>query len=339
MAPSLVPRVPLGHVVIGPPNAFTTFAFDVAKIVLATQPSRSVRPVDRTDSISDLALARPVYLCNFPSLEIVDAIESGDLAVLFVDSDALRVTHPLRLPAGAPPHEAIRAQTASAIANLAIGRSAMATRLGWSATKSVAGYAKDVGRWLSIAIPDEDIAGLCQSLGFSSDEAWSDTLFDQHSADAAPDAFTQELTTLIVDPLFAMALGQASRPVVWPTEVFFSGDHLDHQAPKVADVTGPARVIYYGPYFHLPPAKYRVEAILAFSKHIEDVPFSLEIHGSYCLARVRIDPRAEGAYRGEFNLTHRVATDTLEIRLRIDQGAIEGQVSLSELRFFVDDQP
>ena len=51
--------------------------------------------------------------------------------------------------------------------------------------------------------------------------------------------------------------------------------------PSVADVTGAARIIYYGPYFHLPPGTYKVRLIVAFSAQARGTPFRLTVYSNH----------------------------------------------------------
>jgi hypothetical protein len=154
---------------------------------------------------------------------------------------------------------------------------------------------------------------------------------------ARPDAARWPIATAtsVLDPLAALGRGDGVRPIVWPTEVFLSGDKPDHPVPPVAAVAGPPRTLYYGPYFHLPPARYRVELVMGFSPEVADVPFLLEMHANYCLARVRIDRRQSREYRGYFVMNHTDPIATLEIRLRNAVAVAAGHTELIELRFFV----
>jgi hypothetical protein len=51
-------------------------------------------------------------------------------------------------------------------------------------------------------------------------------------------------------------LGPAEN-ITWPIETFLSGDRPDTPASLVADLTGGARILYYGPYFYLPSGSWK----------------------------------------------------------------------------------
>jgi len=140
----------------------------------------------------------------------------------------------------------------------------------------------------------------------------------------------------VIEPLLAMARGDTFRPVVWPNIVFKFADDPDNAPPQEAEIGGPSRVLFYGPYLYLPPARYRAESVLYFSEEITDVPFIVEFHCGTLLARARIEKQRAGAYRGYCLIDHRDATSTVEVRIRNEQGVEHGRLSLIELLFFVE---
>ena len=94
------------------------------------------------------------------------------------------------------------------------------------------------------------------------------------------------------------------------------------------DLTGPARVICYGPYFRLPPGRWTARVRLAFSPHCMGAPLALEMHGEaqrgHCRFRV---PRA-GLFEAVFPFVIPSAREALELRLVSERGAIEGALGI-----------
>lgn len=338
-------RAVLGTVVIGPHGVLTTWVFDVVRRLCAHDPARTVRLIDRGDSIEGLAVPKPIYLTHYPSPSLLAAIESGDANVLCVLDDPVDVAAYLQSALGLPLLEAVRAQTATAVANLIISRADDVLLLNRATEQTVRSVVTRIASHLSLFHGREDsmdvIEPVCDGHGAAFGLEGVLAASDDHyvpplrlTAGAAPDDL-MTIATSVLDPLVAMARGDTLRPVAWPTPVFKFGDRPDDAPPRVAEVSGPARVLYYGPYFYLPPARYRVEAILAFSDEIQDVPFVLEVHGATWMAKARIERRKPGGYRGYFILDHQDPMATIEIRLRNETDVPQGRLALIELLFFV----
>jgi len=343
----MISKAPLGDVVIGAHGGFLTWIFD-----LIQQLAPSLRRVIKIDPAEKLELwrePRPILLTTYPSDDILDAIERGDLNVLFVSEDALDVSLFLHRTFDFPVLDAMRLQTASAVANLTIGRSDRVRYLDRASLRNVGQVVSCLATALYGHPVDQESRTRFEEKAFSgldTDSQVEDALA-RHLNHYAPPIRSQSLpgehydpllfvAADVLDPLMAMAKGHTIRPVVWPTQVFKFGDRPEAPPPRTANISGPSRNLFYGPYFHLPPARYRVEAIIEFSDEIQDIPFVLEVAGQRELARARIAYRKAGNYRGYFYFDHHDAQSTVEIRLRNEQGVQRGKLSLVEMALFVE---
>jgi hypothetical protein len=336
-------------VVIGPHGLMANWVFGIVDSLVAYCPGRTTRTVDKCDTIDLMALPRPVYFANYPCPSLIDAIDSGLFDVLLVVEDPPDVTAYLQAALGLPFMEAIRSQTASAVANLAISQAAHVLLIDRSsertAGQTVTRIATHLGQSFGLSLDDYTIASVIEvaTNGLGASASVEEVLAARgdhytmplRSRPVAETTANDLLARDVIDPLIGLAQRGATRPVVWPTAVFKFSDNPNGPAPQTAEVTQLIRNIYYGPYFYLPSARYRVEAVLGFSEEIKDLPFVMEVHGSRWLANAKIDRRRAGDYRGYFMLDHRDSTATLEIRLRNDARGGHGHLSLFELLFFV----
>lgn len=324
-----------GTVVVVMPGPATGWACDAVAAIVAER-GIGLRLIDRTDDIDLGTAGGTVHLCQFPGRSVIAGIEQGQLeAVLLVEDPLVSVAHAMGT-SGSTFLEAVRSLSASLVANLAIGRTSR-SRLVFPAYEQPAlATARRLAGAMGLGGDPATLGGLIGALAPAA--APEATLAAAVHA-RAPVPRIAELSEAqrravlsVAAGAIEMAQGNPGRPIVWPTEVFFSGDRPNEPAPRIAPVMGPSRVMLYGPYLHLPPAAYRVELIVAFSGRIEDVPFLIEVHGgAECLARYRIQGRRSGGYRGWFRFRTEDPVAPIEIRLRNEKGAIEGEMALIEI--------
>lgn len=301
----------------------------------AAQADAPIRHFDRTDPIS-AAGAPKIFVCQFPSLSAINAVTMGALDAVYVMADP-QWTVAAQRARGASLLEALRLSTASATANLSIGRTSRSRLIYPELDHSTATAAQ---RLLSACGLPADPAALHENLlalGMSGEDELRTTLLhlDAHASPAPLDETESAITQSILGGLAAMAEGESNVPVIWPTAVFLSGDAPNSPAPMVASIVGPSRVVLYGPYLHLPPATYRGEVTIAFSGHIEEIAFHLDFLAEQTrLTSLRMEGRRSGNYRGRFKLVVTDPAAHIEIHLRNERGSIEGEVALRELRFY-----
>ena len=333
----------IGDVVIGPHAGLTGWVFDTV-VELAALAGRPVQHVDRTDHIDFAVAARPIIITNYPNRQLIEAIESNAVSVTLVIEDPIDVVLYLRSVTSQPLLEIIRAQTSSAVANLAIASTKEVLYIDRSSERpigqTVARLAQHLGIATSHAATVLAVTGAGLGEGASIEELLS-ARGDHYFAPArrTPGVVLDSdhfIAAEVIDPLIAMARQDYYRPIVWSTPVFRAYDQPDLPARQGIEIAGPVRNIYYGPYFYLPPARYRVETVLNFSDEISSVPFVLEMHGAAWLAKARIDEHRAGRYRGYFHFDHTNAETSVEIRLRNARGVEQGRLSLIEMLFFVD---
>jgi hypothetical protein len=335
---------PSHYVLVATPGPLGIWAFQAVR-ALAAQQGRALSQLNRADPVPD-ALAAPdpcLYLTHEPGQSVIDAIAAGPLKpVLLVTDPAADVAGLMRTGLLQP--DALRAGTAAMTAHCAI-RQRSGSHLVWHGHDPAGPALQQLAAALGLAADEAAVGPVLAGLApghaatASLDAAVGATV-PGHTSDRAGEraGSVEELAAQVLQPLHLLAQGRAVErdEIIWPAGALMWGDKPGELPPPVAPVTGPARVIYYGPYFHLPPADYDAEITLTFFGRIEDIPFSLELHGSTRLVRVMIEGRASGRYSGRFRFRHTNPADMIELRLRSERGAIEGEISLHNLRFFPD---
>ena len=136
--------------------------------------------------------------------------------------------------------------------------------------------------------------------------------------------------------LLAPALAYARRgerlEQVWPRSVLLDGDHPDQPLPRVIALAGPARNLAYGPYIGFSPGRARLSVVLAVAPTCRHAEMALELHGGGQLGRGYFILTQPGIFAAEIDVMIPSARSALEIRLKSERGAIEGEIGVDHVR-------
>jgi hypothetical protein len=324
-------------IVVGAPSVLSVWGFDLVRIIAAQLASAKICTVDRTDEVEVVPenpdRPRVICLVQYPSGSLVHIIRSAQLPVIaFIDEPIDSVRY-MREALGCTFIEALRAQTAAAVVYKELRNNPGATLINRSTGGTAGTVAAQVLGRLSLGLDASAVTRLTEKFSLPLELA-----LRRHVAGyLAPDTLTMTsnedaaVIGQVLRPMILMATAQKAEPICWPNSVFLFGDQPDKRAPPTAEVTGPARIIFYGPYFHLPAGRWQVRMIISFSDDPLGIPFSVEVHGSALIAKAIIKPNGEGTFQVSFSMTHDKPQDALELRIRNDEAAIEGRISLSQV--------
>lgn len=329
------PHPPTCAAILGAHGRLADWVFSIVRRLAEEAPQLSIAKMDRFDVLEVGDESAPIILCNYPSVALLEAIAAGRVRVLFLIEPPHRTLAFMQSRLGITAIDAIRSQTASAVANIAVGASAHTTILRSDTSRSVLEVVQLIADHLDANLPNSAIQDIALASGMAG--SVQARLADALAPDDEPrDTSLDTACQLALEPVLRFAERDDVRPIVWPTEVFTFHDNPDRPPPLSPEIAGPSRNLYYGPYLYLPPANYRVEANLVFSRDFPEVPFVIEVHSQAWLAKARISERLAGRYRGYFHLHHADPTAAIEIRLRNESPVANGHLSLVELLFFVE---
>jgi len=144
------------------------------------------------------------------------------------------------------------------------------------------------------------------------------------------------MLTAVLPQGFGFIRGGKRHAMRWPLACFFNGDIPEEPAPDGVQLAGPARVLIFGPYFHLPPGIWTLRARLRFSAACAGTWFALELHGKQRLGRCRFQAPttgldAAGLYAADFAASVSDPAEPVEARLVLERGAIEGEIALLDI--------
>lgn len=334
-------------IVIGAPGGLAFWSFEVLR---ALAKKNRLGPIE----ISMIGVGKPVpeaaekatgriLLTNYPSAEFIDAIEQKDVRILYLSESPAGIVNYLRVATKRSTIEAVRICSASYAANLALRGAKNAIVL---------------DRGLDITVADA-IGAICQHLGLAVD-AGDIEAYATHVAPETPkkgalnaavmrflptadnsgsdisddDNLAGELVPVILEPLAALVTESDVRPIVWPWRAFYSAELPTQPASDVVHLIGPARMLYHGPYLHLPSGRYEAEIIVAIAEQDADTSFRIEVHaGEACLVRARFKSRQSGRFSGKFAFTHAYVGAEVQVQIITERGSINGRFSLLQISF------
>ena len=104
-------------------------------------------------------------------------------------------------------------------------------------------------------------------------------------------------------------------------------------AVPVMDLAGPARPLYFGPYFHLLQGNWQLELELFFSDDVGDASFAAELFTDTIISRGRMRPGHGGLFRARFPARIDYPQVRTELRVWVERGVIEGRMGLRKIVF------
>jgi hypothetical protein len=117
-------------------------------------------------------------------------------------------------------------------------------------------------------------------------------------------------------------IGRLPERIVWPLPLFYCPGAKHWREP--IDLTGPARIIIYGPYLHLPAGKWIARVEFEIDGAISGVEASTDVVISKVLVEKIFIMPTKGIFAFELAFAVSDPRDPIEIRLFTKRSAIEG---------------
>lgn len=322
-------------VAVGYPSPLTAWAFPfLEKALRRIAPSLSVVRLDRFDTIPDLGIhkGRRLILSMFPSPAFAEAcLESETRSLVFADDLVEAVRHN-RAAHGIPLQEALRPVSAGLVLAGPFARSQLGLIIGRELRGAPADILKMLLEHFELIVSDEAAETVCREIGFE-EVALSENLRQRYRQLPEVSDEDHHIITQALGGLRVHLEQPAPGDVSWPRQCFLSGDKPSTTAPVAVEVTGRARIIFYGPYLHLPRGRWKVRGLMGFSKDIRGMPFTIEVASTELLGRARIFAERGGIFDFEFEANVTAPHEPIEVRTMSEQGAIEGHMGLVSIDF------
>ena len=137
--------------------------------------------------------------------------------------------------------------------------------------------------------------------------------------------------TAIAEPYACLVDGEALAMVEWPASIFSDGDAIGDYVGGPNDLMGPARILVYGPYMHLPRGEWAAYFELEVSDNQSGNRLKVDVVcGPLISASVIADLPLTGRYCFTVAFTVVEPLQPVEMRFQIESGPIEGRFLLTK---------
>ncbi len=140
-----------------------------------------------------------------------------------------------------------------------------------------------------------------------------------------------ELIDLLAQQYGPIVAGERLERLEWPPFSLLRPDFPDRLTVGSIDLTGPARFIFYGPYFALPRGCWRADLALEVSNCLSDNQIAIDVVSGGVLAAIKANLPPQGVFGCAIQFEIRTPTNPVEIRLQLLTGAIEGLLMLRSI--------
>jgi len=137
-----------------------------------------------------------------------------------------------------------------------------------------------------------------------------------------------ELIDFLAPQYDVVAQGRPLERLEWPVYALMRPEFPDRLTIGPIDLTGPARYVYYGPYFALPAGAWSADVSFEVQDCLSDNRVAIDVSAGKVLAMIKAMLPPEGVYGCQIRFEIEDPTLPIEIRLQLSTGAIEGVIQL-----------
>ena len=181
------------------------------------------------------------------------------------------------------------------------------TRLGYAASDT-------------ISLRDHIGANVPQPVSPESVVAWSD------GADRA-------MLKFMAKQYAQVGTGAPVPQIAWPTSIFLQVNPPQDYLEGATELVGPARILSYGPYLHLPKGNWTVSVTIEVAENFSGNRLLVDVAAISVLAAGEAPLPVSGAFGLDLSFEILDPFVAVEVRCQILSGAIEGKLALRDVVF------
>jgi hypothetical protein len=129
-----------------------------------------------------------------------------------------------------------------------------------------------------------------------------------------------------------IARGSRLEKLEWPVYALLRPEFPDRLTIGPVDLTGPARFIYFGPYFALPAGAWSAQIAFEVQGCYSENWIALDINADKVLATIKTKLPTRGMYECQIRFRIVDPAHRIEVRVRLLTGAIEGVMRMHSIK-------
>jgi hypothetical protein len=141
-----------------------------------------------------------------------------------------------------------------------------------------------------------------------------------------------ELIDFLAPQYDGIARGCRLENLEWPVYALLRPEFPDRLTIGPIDLTGPARFIYFGPYFALPAGDWSADIVFEVQGCYSENLIALDINADKVLSTIKTKLPPRGMYECQIRFRIVDPTQRVEIRSRLLGGAIEGVIRMHSIK-------
>lgn len=150
---------------------------------------------------------------------------------------------------------------------------------------------------------------------------------------APHDDFDRATLQFVADQYAGVGAGVGVARIAWPTELFYRPDPPQDFLDGPTDLVGPARLIAFGPYLHLPKGEWTVSITIEVEENFSGNELQIDVYSGSILVAGETSLPVSGVFGIDLAFKIVEPFDPVEVRSQILSGAIEGRLTLREVVF------
>lgn len=340
-------------VTVGPMCMFAKWVMDLVMDLGAhahahAQVPLEIRWTTRSDDVSTIGLGagkRQLIVTCEPSSGIVDTVRNRDVIVVAIIEDPFDI---LDWDAIATLFDQLRGLSQASIINAALRENRNVLFVYRAPTSIAQEIAWSIVRHLELELPDDHTAQVVNKFAGDPDnaktleQALSSYFPNYRQPQREVTDFSNDVALAVAhafDPLINIAWGKPIEKVVWSPWLFSEEITKQSIGPAALELAGPARSLFCGPFWCLPPGNYQVTIGIDVDALAIGLRFSIELYrgtdGKDLICKRLIQPEVAGAQFGTFRVGLDRGEDVIDVRLKVLEPCLEGKIALTSVEFLL----
>lgn len=331
----------------GPASAFIRWCLNalnsISTVTLGEFDYISVNTMeDFKTAIAGRSSRHVLLYTNSPDQGLIEAFEKSKIPFLALEEDPADITSFIMRERQLDWKPAARLASLTFATTADLFTSPYALRIARHNRVSVGNFIEQVAEHLGLELHEDQFEELLRGLApnGTATSCVEDLILEQipHAMPIGQRPEISETDRPILDMLISSMRydkdGKIPEHFSWPAELFIGKDGGNHLLRQPIDMTGPPRLLLYGPYLHIPFGVWEIILTLKIDENFSGNSVDIDIFHQRVLKMETFKLPASGvmALKAKFSIEE--SRHPVEIRMILREGAIEGKIQIADVNIY-----